>query len=787
MDSARRGILAGRVLAVLAAFLLAAPSALAQVTLLDAPLRDGALPAGWTATDVTFATTADGYAHFTSLEATLTSPVLDLTGYENVVLTFRVAKLGSGGDGPITVDVSDDGGATWTAQTFDSPVPETSSYLHAGPVAIAAGGASVRLRFTRADSPSGKRLRDVRLTGEPSAEGPGGGPTLAAPSAPLAAFSTTVGEPSAARHYTVSGSGLEGDISVTAPEGFELGLDGVSFSRTAVVTQSGGEASASVYVRLSGAAPGAFSGAVTHASPGAVSRQVAVSGVVQTLGGPEGPVAGSVFVSARPDAAEAARVVPNEAWGVHAPGEPVRVSPGDWRYDGTRVTLFLVPTEGTTLASASLTVAWDEGVLGLVEASATGGLFDGSPFFTMRPEGSAGRVRIDASRPANHTVANVAGGGQYIAALTFELLRPGHAEVTIEGLDLRAYDGVGQVAVPATSHGGDLRAYLGDGAAPGEASRGDGRVDFEDLLLFSEAYWAGVPGGPDPAGTRYRVKFDVGPTADGTVFSFPEVDGQIQFEDLVVFSLSYGLSATGAYARPVRAVEKGMIALATAPARAAGGELRVPVTVSEVAHLRVLALSFALDTEAFEVLGASRPEGGLIDADTPFFAAAYAASGAGMADVARLGGSGMSGAGEVVELRIRPRSGRVADFVGATDLVSLTAATLRTSGNTELPVALGASTRSEDGLAPEAYSLAASYPNPVTASATIAFALPEAAHVRLAVYDALGRLVQVLEDGAVAAGTHRASLDATALAPGAYFYRLEAGPYVETRRLMVVR
>ncbi|MEZ4981368.1 MAG: hypothetical protein R2769_07230 [Saprospiraceae bacterium] len=88
-----------------------------QVTILQEGFRNGNLPVGWTANLVTFTTSADGYARFDDInDSELISPVVDLSGYSNVTLAFQVAKFSSGRDGPITVEVSDDGGSTWTAQ-----------------------------------------------------------------------------------------------------------------------------------------------------------------------------------------------------------------------------------------------------------------------------------------------------------------------------------------------------------------------------------------------------------------------------------------------------------------------------------------------------------------------------------------------------------------------------------------------------------------------------------------------------------------------------------------------
>ena len=59
--------------------------------------------------------------------------------------------------------------------------------------------------------------------------------------------------------------------------------------------------------------------------------------------------------------------------------------------------------------------------------------------------------------------------------------------------------------------------------------------------------------------------------------------------------------------------------------------------------------------------------------------------------------------------------------------------------------------------------------------------------VRLAVYDILGRRIAVLDQGFRAAQTHRVFFDASRLATGMYFYRLETAAGVQVRQLSVVR
>jgi hypothetical protein len=78
-------------------------------------------------------------------------------------------------------------------------------------------------------------------------------------------------------------------------------------------------------------------------------------------------------------------------------------------------------------------------------------------------------------------------------------------------------------------------------------------------------------------------------------------------------------------------------------------------------------------------------------------------------------------------------------------------------------------------------------PNPFNPSTTIRYDLPEAAHVRLTVFDGLGRRVSELVNGQEPAGQHKVVWNATSGMSGVYFFRLEAGAFVEMKGMSLTR
>jgi hypothetical protein len=93
----------------------------------------------------------------------------------------------------------------------------------------------------------------------------------------------------------------------------------------------------------------------------------------------------------------------------------------------------------------------------------------------------------------------------------------------------------------------------------------------------------------------------------------------------------------------------------------------------------------------------------------------------------------------------------------------------------------------ENYIVPDEYVLYQSYPNPFNPSTKIKYSVPNSEVVSLKVYDILGREIAVLLDEYKSAGIYSVEFNASRFASGVYFYRLQAGSFVETKKMVLMK
>ena len=88
---------------------------------------------------------------------------------------------------------------------------------------------------------------------------------------------------------------------------------------------------------------------------------------------------------------------------------------------------------------------------------------------------------------------------------------------------------------------------------------------------------------------------------------------------------------------------------------------------------------------------------------------------------------------------------------------------------------------------PVSYELYQNYPNPFNPSTTIKFATPKESNVNLSIYNVLGELVSTLVNEQKRPGYYEYKFDASNLASGVYLYRIKAGNFIETKKMVLLR
>lgn len=91
------------------------------------------------------------------------------------------------------------------------------------------------------------------------------------------------------------------------------------------------------------------------------------------------------------------------------------------------------------------------------------------------------------------------------------------------------------------------------------------------------------------------------------------------------------------------------------------------------------------------------------------------------------------------------------------------------------------------GVMPSEFNLSQNYPNPFNPTTNIKFAIPQSEFVSMKVYDVLGREVTTLVNENLTAGSYEVTFDASKLAAGMYIYQIQAGDFVTSKKMMLLK
>ncbi|OGU55708.1 MAG: hypothetical protein A2V66_13800 [Ignavibacteria bacterium RBG_13_36_8] len=90
-------------------------------------------------------------------------------------------------------------------------------------------------------------------------------------------------------------------------------------------------------------------------------------------------------------------------------------------------------------------------------------------------------------------------------------------------------------------------------------------------------------------------------------------------------------------------------------------------------------------------------------------------------------------------------------------------------------------------LLPTAYSVEQNYPNPFNPTTKIKYDIPKETFVSLRVYDLFGQEIEILVNERLPAGRYESEFNGSKLASGIYFYRLQAGSFTKTKKLILLK
>jgi len=320
--------------------------------------------------------------------------------------------------------------------------------------------------------------------------------------------------------------------------------------------------------------------------------------------------------------------------------------------------------------------------------------------------------------------------------------------------------------------GGVLDYFLGDvtdGMNPGQ---GNNQVDLADISLLGAHY--GLSGAEE---LPYAY-LDVGPTTSYSVDGRPITDGQIDFEDLVMFAIDYmQVSAPASAARPLVAAATDGLLLDVPSSFSEAGTMtaRLQMTGTGTVH----GLSARLSWDPAVVKPVSYAPGVLLDEQNGIALSAHP----GVVDLARLGvANGLVGSGEVANVTFQR--------IGSGDpKIALASVDARDASNHKLSLAFRSV---QVPSAPTVTSFERIAPNPFRSTTNLSFGLARGGAVELSIYSVDGRRVKQLVHAVRDAGTYVEAWDGRGddggtVAAGIYYARLETPQGHFTRSMVFLK
>lgn len=391
---------------------------------------------------------------------------------------------------------------------------------------------------------------------------------------------------------------------------------------------------------------------------------------------------------------------------------------------------------------------------------------NGTPGVSAYPEYDDLPADVIPARPASRAAA--AGSAEWALAGTVPVgtnaFADQWADATQRGVyyyEVFAVDAANNASAGATmtTRPRATNYWLGDVDGTAGSMVPNGLVNVFDMTVLSTHF--GVTNVPLNSAAS---PVDVGPTHNFSRLGIPTTDSAINFEDLMVFAMNFGVVSAAKVEVPVAT------AVDLAWVRYDDGSLALRlVNGAGLKGLRVTA----------DVPVASVTAGGLLDQQSEL--------------------TFLRNVGEALDASVAVM-GVNTTFIGSGDLLVIAAGaaitaedltiSARAIDNSRMDVSITEAVGGE--VTPRVFALNPAYPNPFNPMTKISFSLPEAQSVQLTVYGLDGRKIATLADGAFTAGLHEVVWTGRddagkGVASGTYIYRIDAGPYSDVRKMTLMK
>lgn len=321
--------------------------------------------------------------------------------------------------------------------------------------------------------------------------------------------------------------------------------------------------------------------------------------------------------------------------------------------------------------------------------------------------------------------------------------------------EVYAVDAAGNASPRASANDRATNYWLGDVSGDGEVT------PVWDMDPLGNTF------GLSHGDVDYNNLCDVGPTDNWSPIGVPLTDNDVDFEDLMMFSMNFGVvDENNKIDNPI--ATKALLAWTDL------GSNQYALSLVGGAGIKGIHLTAGVTQGSISSVSA----GQLLDAQSEMTFLKNIGSALDVSVAVTGAGTGFTGVGNLF-------------IVNANEPILMSDLNIEVRGHDNSSIQMTLEEAS-GVLTPRVYALDANYPNPFNPLTKISFSLPEAQNVRLNVYGIDGKKVATLVNETRSAGLHEVLWmgrddNGQAVASGLYFYRIDAGPYSQVRKMTLMK